>query len=60
MFENDVILQQPADLLQLTEKYVNAASHFIETNASKSIVYVCWLSIYSVCLSVCFKIVPKS
>ena len=37
MFENDVILQQPADLLRLTEMYVNAASHFIETNASKSI-----------------------
>ena len=40
MFENDVILQQPADLLRLTEMYVNAASHFIETNASKSIVYL--------------------
>ena len=33
MFENDVIVQQPADLLTLTEDYVSAASSFIKTNA---------------------------
>ena len=33
VFENDVIVQQPADLLTLTEDYVSAASSFIKTNA---------------------------
>ena len=35
VFKNDKIVEQPADLLTLTQNYVNAAYDFIETNASK-------------------------
>ena len=34
VFVNDEIVQQPADLLTLTEQYVTAASTFIKQNAS--------------------------
>ena len=35
VFENNVIVEQPAELLTLSEKYVNAATSFIEQNASE-------------------------
>ena len=35
VFENDKIVQQPADLLTLTENYVSAASSFIKSNAGQ-------------------------
>ena len=35
MFHNDVIVEQPADLLTLTEKYVSAATSFIEQSAGE-------------------------
>ena len=34
LFQNDKIVQQPADFLQLTENYVKGAESFIKTNAS--------------------------
>ena len=33
VFENDKIVQQPADLLTLTATYMNAATSFIKTKA---------------------------
>jgi arylsulfatase A len=36
LVENDTILHQPADLLTLTEKYVQAAKSIIKTNADQS------------------------
>ena len=35
VFENDKILQQPADMTTLAERYSNAATGFIKTNAAK-------------------------
>ena len=35
LVENDTILQQPANLLTLTEKYVQAAKSIIKTNAGR-------------------------
>ena len=34
LFQNEKIVQQPADFLQLTENYVKGAESFIKTNAS--------------------------
>ncbi|XP_064396908.1 arylsulfatase A-like [Halichondria panicea] len=35
LFQNEKIVQQPADFLQLTENYVKGAESFIKTNANK-------------------------
>ena len=48
LFENGQIVQQPADLLTLTETYINAATSFIKTKAGMG---GCMLrSLYLVCI----------
>jgi arylsulfatase A len=44
LFENTTIIQQPADLLTITQTYINASTSFIHTTAAKDVPFFLYMA----------------